>query len=119
MDGDEYDAFTSNDYGWLRPDGKFTQVGWGDHMNWAYEEVERRGWYQEAREYEDAHNVCEAIEDFLVQSKGYVLIHDPAFNGIPAIEVSKERSLTKAQSEYLFSFFYDRGYKDEAKKYLA
>lgn len=94
-------------YGWIAPDGTFYPVEWGEHQKWA-------------REYLQQQRDCDLMNmppkerncpgDVLVE-KGWVLLHNPGL-GVPI--VTKERSLTQPQKEFLFDFYTERGRSDLA-----
>ena len=105
----------ADNYGWLEPDGTFHPVEWCDHQSFAFNILSERGWEEEYDLF-DKHGISHA-GDFLTTRKGWVLLHNPG-RGVAYVTRDESRKLTKAQREYLFGYFYDRGRKDEAKKYL-
>jgi hypothetical protein len=84
------------DYGWLRPDGKFFPCEWGSHESWTAKYIEK---------YYPNDEACYA-GDFLVE-KGWILLHSP-MQSIPNISVFDIQSATKRQKEFLYDYFLER-----------
>lgn len=105
----EKQGFEDN-YGWLDPSGCFYPVDWGRHQSWAYQKARQMGWIKDSdlRTGQDG--------DILVQH-GWVLLHSPSM-GVAAVTSSNEKALTKAQREFLFSYYSDRGKPELARKYF-
>ncbi|WP_278509938.1 hypothetical protein [Bacteroides nordii] len=61
---------TTEDYGWLEPNGKFHAVKWGDHQEWAYEYLESKAKTEE--EYSKLPRLYEAGD--VLTKEGWVLI---------------------------------------------
>ena len=114
QDAIEKAGFTDN-YGWLEPNGTFHPVDYADHQEFARKTAEERGWIREFAKTE--YGGIYAIGDFLVEDKGWVLLHNPG-RGIARAEVSEKKPLTKAQKDFLFGYYADRGKHDLAQKYL-
>lgn len=53
------------------------------------------------------------VKDFLVYEKGWVLL-DSSFQGLPAATYDESRGLTKAQREFMYDHFMERGMNKEA-----
>ena len=110
-------GFTDN-YGWLEPNGNFHPVDYANHQEWALDELLRRGWHDEYVKWDDTTTrTLTTAGDFLTNVKGWVLLHNPG-RGIARAEVSETRALTKAQKDFLFGYYADRGKHDLAQKYL-
>lgn len=104
-----------DNYGWLEPDGTFHAVEWGRHDGWAADAIKARGWMDEYARSE--FGGLYGRGDFLVGIKGWVLIHNPGL-GVAQVTKSDTRPLTKAQREFLFDYYTDRGKNEIAQKYL-
>ena len=115
---DKYD----DNYGWLEPNGTFHPVEFAEHQSWAREKVIELGWIGEDRDsWVDAdgntHYFCLGNEGDILVEHGWVLLHNPG-RGIAFVTSSDEKPLTKAQREFLFGYYTDRGQDDLARKYL-
>lgn len=97
---------TTEDYGWLEPNGKFHAVEWGEHQKWAYEYLKRKS--------EEKMPVLYEAGDVLTK-KGWVLLHNPA-QGIAMATINPRRDYTKAQKEFLFSYYMERNCEKEANE---
>jgi hypothetical protein len=93
---------TLEDYGWLRPDGKFFPCEWGSHESWAAKYIEK--YYPNDEVYYSG--------DFLVE-KGWILLHSP-MQGIPNVSTFDIQSATKRQKEFLYDYFLERNMNIEA-----
>lgn len=109
---------TSEDYGWLEPDGTYHPVEWGDHSSWAQEYLESKYPYKEHADMywkTDAngnrHHYVNG--DCLVYVLGWVLIDNPA-QGLGRPTYDTQRGLTKAQKEFLYDYYIKRGRNTEA-----
>jgi hypothetical protein len=91
-----------DDYGWLRPDGKFFPVEWGKHELWATKYIDK--YYPNVKIYYSG--------DFLVQ-RGWILLHSPA-RMRPNVSVDDIQSATKRQKEFLYDYFLERNMNREA-----
>ena len=117
------DVMDDLDYGWLAPDGTFTESPWGTHEESAMQIIDDKNhrWGHEYSAWIDGwkakdpcteHYMC---RDFLVEEKGYCLIDSPHLCGIC---VTYEKPLTKKQREFLYEYFYDKGDRAQADAYL-
>lgn len=104
-----------DNYGWLEPDGTFHPVPWCDHQEFALKVIRERGWEEEFDFFDTISSTYTG--DFLATKKGWVLLHNPG-RGVAYVTRDECRYLTKAQREFLFNYFFDRGLKAEAAKYL-
>lgn len=108
------------DYGWLEPDGTWHPVEWGRHSEWAGE------WLKENKPYKvypeiyvrtdeggSRHHISNG--DVLIFSLGWVLIDSP-WQGLPKTTSDPGRKLTKAQKEFLYDYFIERGRNEEANR---
>lgn len=115
MDEEEH---TTEDYGWLAPDGTFHAVEWGDHQKWAQEYMEEH--HPEAYEDDetDMQIKCNVgligAGDWLVEH-GWVLLHSPA-QGIAHPTRNLVGRYTKAQQEFLYDYYMERKCQKEANE---
>lgn len=108
------------DYGWLQPDGTYHEVDWCGHAKWAQEYLEEHYPY---REHHDLYWKVDAQgerhhyvnSDCLVYCLGWVLLDNP-MQGIATPKYDPARGMTKAQKEFLFDYYIDRGMNDRASK---
>lgn len=109
MDEEEH---TTEDYGWLEPNGTFHEVEWGQHQKWATEYVKK--FLQ--KEYEgmqmNTRTGFIGEGDYLVD-RGWVLLHSPS-QGIAKPTKNPVKQYTKAQQEFLFDYYIERGKDKEA-----
>ena len=98
-------------YGFLSPNGDFTPGEWGTHEELAFNIVDKLG--LEDERCEKHIHLC---RDFLINEKGYVLIHDPSNQGY--IVTHGDKPLTKKQKDFLYGYFLDMGDKFNAEKYF-
>ena len=103
----ELDYDPDEDYGWLEPDGTFHPSPWGTHVDEAHRYIEERF----EKEWKDTHRID--VKDFLVYEKGWVLL-DSSFQGLPTATYDESRGLTKAQREFMYDHFMERGMNKEA-----
>ena len=115
----------SQPYGWLSPTGEFTESDWGTHEDAAQEIVNKKGFEEEYRKwnkyqeekYKDVNSKRIALHrDFLVEVKGYVIIHNPCLIGNYIVTYVKD--LTKKQKDFLYGYFIDMGDRLTAETYL-
>ena len=93
------------DYGWLSPLGRFYPVGWGDHDSWAREHI------RELVDYESLslkERISSAGMGDVLMNRGWVLLHNPS-HGVPFPTKKPEKRYTKAQADYLYNYYTDRG----------
>jgi hypothetical protein len=95
---------TVGDFGWLRPDGKYFETGWGDHERFAIDYVEKN--------YTDDHPIYSG--DFLVKN-GWILLHNPS-QGAVSVGFLDISSATKKQKEFLYDYFMERDRPDDANR---
>lgn len=105
-----------DNYGWLEPDGTFHPVPWCDHQEYAIKIIREKGWYDEFDRWEDDGSIY-YCGDFLVRVKGWVLLHNPG-RGVAYVTRGESKRLTKAQREFLFNYYFDRGEKAKAAEFL-
>ena len=111
MDEEEH---TTEDYGWLEPNGIFHEVEWGKHQEWATEYA-KKNFPEEYEEIGMQMNTRTGLigeGDFLVE-RGWVLLHSPS-QGIAQPTSNPVKRYTKAQQEFLYDYYMERGKEKEA-----
>lgn len=108
-----------NNYGWLEPDGTFHSVGWCDHQQFAWDTIQEKGWEEDFDKFTDTDrgDGIYRCGDFLTFTKGWVLLHNPG-RGVAFVTRDESKRLTKAQREFLFNYYFDRGKKAKAAEFL-
>lgn len=104
----------SQPFGWLSPEGVFTEGDFGEHEEVAYEIIEEKRMRSEYREWKTTD--VRFARDFLVEVKGYCLIHNPTGTG--GYIVSNVKPLTKKQKDFLYGYFIDIGDRFKAEQYI-
>lgn len=111
MDEEEH---STEDYGWLEPNGTFHEVAWGRHQEWAIEYVEEN-FPEEYDKISMQSNTGTGLigeGDWLVE-RGWVLLHSPS-QGIAQPTRNPVKRYTKAQQEFLYEYYMERGKEKEA-----
>lgn len=107
---------TTEDYGWLEPDGTFHNVVWGEHQQWAIDYLERN--HPELADNDDVDMQVKCgvgligAGDWLVEH-GWVLMHNPS-QGVAFPTKNPVGRMTKAQKEFLYDYYMERRLKREA-----
>lgn len=102
------------DYGWLSPSGEYVESGFGTHEESAINIIKDKGWKAEYDAlYEKQFMLA---RDFLVNNKGYALLHNPFVLGPTKVE--EPTRLTKAQKEFLFDYFVNEHEEGRANYYI-
>lgn len=118
MDGEKH---STEDYGWLDPGGTFYEVEWGNHQEWAnnylkehLSEEEQKAALIEINVSGMAKSGTDIIgaADYLVR-RGWVLLHNPS-QGIAVPTRNPLKRYTKAQQEFLYDYYMERGKEKEA-----
>lgn len=107
---------STEDYGWLAPDGTFYEVEWGNHQEWAQNYIEEH-FPEAADDFEvDIQVKCNVgligAGDWLVEH-GWILLHSPS-QGIAVPTRNPLKRYTKAQQEFLYDYYMERGKEKEA-----
>lgn len=97
----------SEPYGFIAPDGEFHRVEWGEHGEWAETYITTSGLYDDFDKSPYSYPA-----DFLVHSKGWLLLHNPS-NSRPKLTVGA-KPMTKAQRESLYDYYIKAGRNEEA-----
>ena len=103
-------------YGWLSPTGKFIEADWGDHEQAAVDIVKKNKFFMEYNDWSHGKEYNCYCSDFLVNKKGYALIHNPSLSG--GYKVTHLKELTKKQKDFLYGYFIDMGDTLSAERYL-
>lgn len=109
-------------YGWLSPTGEFFEGEFGEHEALARKisdtKIEKHAFlFANRKRRENGEVEFNTVGDFLVD-RGWVLIDNPLRYGVDKVTYNYEKCLTKAQKEYLYDYFYNRGEKERAKTFL-
>lgn len=111
---------STEDYGWLEPDGTFHEVEWEEHQNFAEEFIREHmtdedwiaaGIHQPGQFMSDS---LYTFGDYLIE-RGWVLLHNPS-QGIAFPTKKPEKRYTKAQKEFLYDYYMERGREREANE---
>lgn len=107
---------STEDYGWLEPDGTFHEVEWGVHQEWAQNYMDEK-FPEEAMNGDiNLQTKCNVgligAGDWLVE-RGWVLLHNPS-QGIAFPTKNPMKRYTKAQKEFLYDYYMERGKEKEA-----
>lgn len=107
---------TTEDYGWLEPDGSFHGAEWGEHQEWAQNYMNEK-FPEEAMDRDiDMQTKCNVgligAGDWLIE-RGWVLLHNPS-RGIAFPTKNPVKEYTKAQKEFLYDYYMERDCKKEA-----
>lgn len=100
---------TTEDYGWLEPDGTFHAVEWGRHEGWASDYMR-----EHMSEEEWLNDMTNRAGDYLTD-RGWVLLHNPS-QGIAMPTKNELKPYTKAQKEFLYDYFMERDCEKEANE---
>lgn len=107
---------STEDYGWLDPSGTFYEIEWGNHQEWAQNYIEEN-FPEVADDSEvDMQVKCNVgligAGDWLVE-RGWILLHSPS-QGIAFPTRNPLKRYTKAQQEFLYDYYMERGKEKEA-----
>ena len=117
MDEEEH---STEDYGWLEPDGTFHEVKWADHQDFAEKFIKENmteedwiaaGIHQPGQFMSDS---LHTFGDYLIE-RGWVLLHNPS-RGIAFPTKKPEKRYTKAQKEFMYDYYMERGREKEANE---
>lgn len=108
------------EFGWLSPNGEFTESPFGNHEESAERICESKGFTDEywgwRKEQKDEEGCLRLMRDFLQMVKGYCLIHNPL--GYGGYIVTNMKNLTKKQKEFLYGYFMDMGDRFKAEQFV-
>lgn len=111
---------STEDYGWLEPSGKFHEVDWCNHQEWAEkyirENMTEEEWLTAGIHMPDQVQtaVYNTFGDYLI-SRGWVLLHNP-YQGTAIPTRDESRTYTKAQKEFLYDYYIERGCISQANE---
>ena len=110
--------FVDLDFGWLSPTGNFTESPFGHHEESAEEICIKNGWDDEWFRWRQHYrgNSAAPYRDFLIEEKGFCLIHNPT--GCDGYIVTYTKPLTKQQREFLYGYLIDKGDRFQAEQYM-
>lgn len=115
LDNEEH---TTEDYGWLEPNGIFHEVEWGMHQEWAQDFIDKRFPDIPEDSEMDMQVKCNVgligAGDWLVE-RGWVLLHSPS-QGMAIPTRSPVKRYTKAQQEFLYDYYTERGKSELANE---
>lgn len=106
----------SQPFGWVSSCGDFIEAGHGDHDQIAEEIVYNKHYAEEYSAWIEKKPQM-THREFLIEVKGYCLIHNPLGDG--GYLVSYKKPLTKRQRDFLYGYFADMGDMFKAKRYLG
>ena len=115
MDEEEH---SSEDYGWLEPDGTFHEVEWAKHQSWAEqfirENMNEEEWLAAGIHLDGQFKTAgyNSFGDYLID-RGWVLLHSPS-QGIAQPTRNPVKRYTKAQQEFLYEYYMERDKEKEA-----
>ena len=93
------------DYGWLSPAGRFYPVGWGQHDSWAMEHIKELVDWESLSLKE---RISSAGMGDVLMNRGWALLHNPR-RALAFPTKKPEKRFTKAQADFLYSYYIDRG----------
>ena len=105
---------TQDDYGWLSPTGRFYPVGWGQHDSWAMEHIKELVDWESLSLKE---RISSAGMGDVLMNRGWVLLHNPR-RGLALPTKKPEKRYTKAQIDFLYGYYIDRGEHARANEIL-
>ena len=106
--------------GWLSPTGDFRKSPFGCHeesAEWIVEDNHFGSEYDEWYQGKLDNGLACLHKDFLIEVKGYALIHDPSNSG--GYVVSHSKKLTKLQREFLYDYFIKINDRWKAEQFLG
>ncbi len=99
-------SHSTEDYGWLSPEGKFFDAPFGHHNEWARKYLEKND-----PEFDEIYS--DKCKDKLIELH-WVLLDSP-YGGIATPKFG-HFGMTKAQKEFLYDYYMERNLVDEANK---
>lgn len=116
-DIEEKEPCGCREFGWLSPTGEFTESPFGTHEESAEDICNAKNFTDEYFEWvKQTERSIHLRRDFLVEVKGYCLIHNPS--GFGNYIVSCIKPLTKKQKDFLYGYFMDMGDKFKAEQFI-
>lgn len=117
----DQEEHSTEDYGWLEPNGTFHAVEWGNHQEWANNYLEKNLTPEEQFDAMVEINTSGMAKsgtdvvgaaDYLVK-RGWILLHNPT-QGISFPTSNPTGRITKAQKEFLYDYYTERNCEKEA-----
>lgn len=117
----DQEEHSTEDYGWLEPNGTFHAVEWGNHQEWANNYLEKNLTPEEQFDAMVEINTSGmaksgtdvvGVADYLVK-RGWILLHNPT-QGIAFPTSNPTGRITKAQKEFLYDYYTERNCEKEA-----
>lgn len=105
----EKEGHTDN-YGWLDPAGNFYPVEFAEHQSWAWKKAKELGIVKRGE-------LNTGRSGDLLIERGWALLHNPGM-GVAFVTENETKPLTKAQREFLYGYYTDRGLWKQAEKYI-
>lgn len=104
-------------WGWLSPTGEFMEGDFGDHESVAQEIVKSKGFEEDYEKWwAECKRSLHLCRDYLIEVKGYVLLHNPT--GLPNTLATYSKPLTKAQREFLYDYYIKEGEPEKASSFF-
>lgn len=104
------------EYGWLAPSGDFHPVEWGEHQAWARDYLSKHPELL-GTDADKRSALTLADPGDRLAARGWILLHSPHM-GIARPTGDPARPATKAQREFLYGYYSDRGHPDLAEQYF-
>lgn len=104
-------------FGWVSPSGEFLEGDFGEHEEKAIEIIKSKGFKEEFNTWKKDENRLLA-RDFLVEIKGYILLHNPYVGGMGRTITTYEKQPTKKQCEFLYDYFSRENDKEQADFFI-
>lgn len=104
----------NEDYGWLSPAGRFYPVGWSQHDSWAKEHIDELIGRENLSLKE---RISSAGMGDVLMNRGWVLLHNPR-RGLAFPTKKPEKRYTKAQADFLYEYYIERGEHDRANEVI-
>lgn len=107
---------TTDDYGWLEPNGTYHPVEWGLHNNWAENYIRKHYTENEMdRLYYNEEHMRIPATDVMIYKLHWILLHNPA-QGLATHTSKPGQPLTKAAKQFLYDYYIKRKQIDKAKQ---
>lgn len=99
-----------DNFGYVAPDGTFLPSDFGTHEKKALAIIKAGGFGASFINWKRTSAGASGLaRDFLINEKGYCLIHNPSMDGGYIVSQSPSKNLTKAQRETLYDYFTENG----------
>lgn len=99
-----------DNFGYVAPDGTFFPSDFGTHEAKAWAIIKAGGFKNSFNDWKRTSADASGLaRDFLINEKGYCLIHNPLMDGGYIVSQSPSKNLTKEQRETLYDYFTENG----------